>query len=104
MTQILRQVAADVRGDVRELIVTRASMTPAHISNVRPSVEELVDNYTVDENLATPTPTVIGVFDDLLTAGAHFRAAKAVLSARFREVPIIGIFIARRIFPPAPQE
>jgi len=104
MTQILRHVVADIGGDVRELVVTRVSMTPAHLSDVRPNVEELMDNYEIDEAVANPVPTIIGVFDDLLTAGSHFKAVKNVLSARFPQVPIIGIFIARRIFPPTTQE
>ena len=87
-----------------ELIVARESMTPAHLSNVRPTVTELMDNYEIDEAIADPPPTIIGLFDDLLTAGSHFRAARNVLSARFPRVPIIGIFIARRAFPVTPQE
>ena len=104
MTQILLQTVANVGGDVRELIVARSSMMPAHLSNVRPGVEELMDNYQIDESLANPVPTIIGVFDDLLTAGSHFSAVKNVLSARFPGAPIIGIFIARRIFPSTDQE
>jgi hypothetical protein len=100
MTQVLRQMTAEVDGDVRELVVTRASMVPAHVSNVRPSVEELMANYEIDESAAAPEPTIIGVFDDVLTAGSHFKAVKNVLSTRFPQVPIMGIFIARRIFPP----
>jgi len=93
-------MTAEVDGDVRELVVTRASMVPAHVSNVRPSVEELMANYEIDESAAAPEPTIIGVFDDVLTAGSHFKAVKNVLSTRFPQVPIMGIFIARRIFPP----
>ena len=34
--------------------------------------------------------------DDLPTTGAHFRAAKSILSARFPEVAVVGMFIARQ--------
>jgi hypothetical protein len=34
--------------------------------------------------------------DDVLTTGAHFRAAKRVLHARFPQAQIIGLFVARR--------
>jgi hypothetical protein len=34
----------------------------------------------------------------MLTAGAHFRAMKTVLSARFPQSKIAGFFMARRIF------
>lgn len=34
--------------------------------------------------------------DDALTTGAHFRAARSVLAARFPAVLRVGLFIARR--------
>jgi len=40
----------------------------------------------------------IGILDDVLTAGTHFRAMQTVLSDRFPGVPIIGLFVARRVF------
>lgn len=98
MTQLLRRVVADVQGDVRELVVTRASVTPAHLTNVRPTVDELIANYEIDEALSNPEPTLIAICDDVLTAGSHFKAVKHVLAARFARASIIGIFIARRIF------
>ena len=101
MTQILQQLGADVHWDVRELVVARTNMVPAHLTNLRPSIDELMANYEIDEAIANPEPTIIGIFDDVLTAGSHFKAVKNVLSTRFPGVPIIGIFIARRIFAPA---
>jgi hypothetical protein len=43
--------------------------------------------------------TAIAVVDDVLTAGVHYRAMHTVLSRRFPDVPIIGVFVARRVFP-----
>lgn len=104
MTQILRQAVAGIHGaDIRDLVTTRESMTPAHVSSVRPTVDELIQNYEINEALAKPEPVSLGIVDDLLTAGSHFRAAKSILSSRFPSVPIVGIFIARRIFPPSEQ-
>jgi predicted amidophosphoribosyltransferase len=37
------------------------------------------------------------LFDDVLTTGAHFRAASAALQQSFPGVKIIGLFIARRV-------
>jgi len=101
MTQVLRAMTRGLsHRDIRELIIQRDSVTPAHLSgDYRPSVAEIVENYEIDESLLDPTPTVIGIFDDILTAGSHFRAAKQLLSQRFPGVSIIGVFIARRIFP-----
>jgi predicted amidophosphoribosyltransferase len=39
---------------------------------------------------------MIALFDDVLTTGCHFRAAKSILEKSFHEVEIIGLFIARR--------
>ena len=41
-------------------------------------------------------PEFIAVVDDVLTTGAHYRAAKSLLSARFPGTRIAGLFIARR--------
>jgi adenine/guanine phosphoribosyltransferase-like PRPP-binding protein len=35
--------------------------------------------------------------DDVLTTGAHFKAAQAILQKAFPGVLIIGFFIARRV-------
>jgi len=42
-------------------------------------------------------PKHIGLFDDVITAGSHFRAAKDLLQDRFPEAKIVGIFVARRV-------
>ena len=39
----------------------------------------------------------IGLFDDVITTGAHFKAAKSLLTERFGDVAIYGIFVARRV-------
>ena len=46
--------------------------------------------------LTTPAPTSIAIVDDVLTTGAHIRAATAVLAARLPTAAIVGLFIARR--------
>jgi hypothetical protein len=75
-------------------------MSPAHLTDCRPTPEALIANYEIVEELVTPAPRVIAVVDDLLTAGAHFNAMKTVLVGRFPSVSVIGIFLARRILPP----
>jgi hypothetical protein len=45
-----------------------------------------------------PAPQAIGIFDDVLTVGTHFVAMKTILARRFPTIPIVGIFIARRVF------
>lgn len=95
---------ANIPVDVRILVRQRFSMHAAHESQQRPSVGDLVEAYEIDESLSAPAPTAIGVIDDVLTAGTHFRAMEEVLAERFPNVPITGIFWARRVFPPAESE
>lgn len=87
--------------DVRNLVRQRTSTVAAHELGgaPRPSIEDLIENYIISEAEANPAPTVIGIFDDVLTAGTHYKAVKTVLARRFPNVPIYGIFIARRVFP-----
>lgn len=66
------------------------------------TVEELLQLYSIDESVAAPMPGAIGIVDDVLTAGTHYRAMHTVLANRFPGVPIIGLFVARRIFPDDP--
>lgn len=100
MEQICRGIQEGL--DVRSLVVQRESTVASHeaASGARVTVDELQALYQIDENLALPTPRSIAIFDDVLTAGVHYRAMKSILAHRFPCVPIIGMFIARRVFPP----
>lgn len=85
--------------DVRKLVVQTQSTDAAHESDHRPSVEELLALYEIDEVLTAPPPTRIAIIDDVLTAGTHYRAMHIKLAERFPGVPLVGMFIARRVFP-----
>jgi len=85
--------------DIREIIDQTTTIRAAHESpDNRPTVAELEAVYRVNEYLCSPVPTSIAVVDDVLTAGTHFRAMRNTLSNRFPNVPIVGMFIARRVF------
>jgi hypothetical protein len=100
ISQICRRIRASPSLDVRELVVQQTSLPAAHESpGQRPSVEDLLVVYKIDEQLTDPVPRWIGIFDDVLTAGTHFVAVKRILSARFPRIPFFGFFIARRVFP-----
>lgn len=92
--------------DVRNLIHQTASTPRSHEAapGERLTVEQLLNVYRIDEALTSPTPRQIGIFDDVLTAGTHFRAMSATLGARFPGVRITGIFIARRVWADEEQE
>jgi predicted amidophosphoribosyltransferase len=97
MTVVCRNIAPAV--DVREIVVQRNSLAAAHESTARPSIAELLAAYDIDETLTNPVPQRIGIVDDVLTAGTHYIAVKTVLGRRFLGVPIVGFFLARRVFP-----
>ena len=96
LTRMLGAIRPAPPLDVRELIVQTASMDAVHGSPMRPTPERIGALYRIDEALMEPVPGIIAVVDDILTTGAHFRAAKSVLSARFPGAAIVGLFIARR--------
>jgi predicted amidophosphoribosyltransferase len=83
--------------DVRELILQRVSTVAVHDQENRPRPEEIRANYAIDQTLLNPKPQNIALVDDVLTTGAHFRAACAVVKQVFPNVPIVGLFIARRV-------
>ena len=97
MTKMLRAIWPDQPADVRELIIQTESTAAAHESQERPTLPQLQVRYRIDETVTMPEPAIVAIVDDVLTTGAHFRAASAVLTARFPAVRIVGLFIARRV-------
>ncbi len=100
MTQVLKGIGGWIGGkcDVRELIVQTKDMEAVHLHNDdRLTPDELRAIYEIDEDLTSPEPRSIGLFDDVITAGSHFRAAKDMLEERFPGVKIVGVFVARRV-------
>lgn len=102
MVQVLRAVAKTSTLDIRELVLQRESTDADHNCDFRRTPYEIAENYYIDPIVLEPTPAVIGIFDDVLTKGSHFKAMQMVLGRRFPEVQIIGVFLARRV--PQPDE
>jgi hypothetical protein len=98
MLRVLHAFDEERQLDIRELLVLAASTEPAHATAARPTVEQLIANLEIDEDFAQPSPTSIALVDDVLTTGAHFVAAKRVLTARFPGLSVRGLFVARRVF------
>lgn len=99
MEQICRLISG--QQDVRNLVIQNATMVANHARGAgdRVTVDELLSAYSIDETVANPEPIAIGIVDDMLTAGTHYRAMHTILSGRFPSANIIGLFVARRIFP-----
>jgi predicted amidophosphoribosyltransferase len=80
---------------VRELVVQSASTRSSSRAERRLAPEEIAAVYRIDESAASPPPVALGLFDDVLSTGAHFRAAKELLARRFPGVEVRGYFFAR---------
>jgi hypothetical protein len=95
--RILAEVAKGMRGDIRELVAMKRSVQQSHLAQERVSISELIDSMSVEEAIAEPAPRSIGIFDDVLTTGRHFKAVQAILRERFPDIPIVGVFVVRRV-------
>ena len=100
MTQVCAAIRLRPPLDVRELIVQPASTPAAHGTDNRPAPQDIEALYEVDVALAHSPRKFIFIVDDVLTTGAHFVAAKSMLTRQFSTTPVVGIFVARRV-PPA---
>ena len=94
LTRMLRAIRPEPPLDVRELIVQTVSTEAVHASGVRPTPDQIEEFYEIDEALTAPVRSFIAIVDDVLTTGAHFQAAKSILSIRFPEASVVGLFIA----------
>ena len=97
LVRMVRGIRARPALDVRELVLQRTSTVAVHDQENRPTPEQIATNYSIDQAIRDPVPQMIGLFDDVLTTGAHFRATSTALQQSFPGVPIVGLFIARRV-------
>ena len=80
--------------DIRELLVQSHSVKADHESDNRKSPDDLRKLWKVDLSLTDDRlGECLAIVDDLLTTGAHFRAAESLLSSCFN-VKIVGFFLA----------
>lgn len=98
LVQVLQEMKKIKAGlDFRELVLLKNSRPAAHGATQRPTPQEHFDNFQINEAVAKPAPRAIVIFDDVLVSGSGFRGMRQILSERFPEVPIIGVFVARTI-------
>jgi hypothetical protein len=86
--------------DIREILSFRDNLRASHEGPPRPSPDEIFQNLVIDESLCQQKKAKIVLVDDVITAGAHFKACKAKILEYFPDAEVMGIFIARRILPP----
>jgi hypothetical protein len=98
MVQVCRGIRAPAPTDVRELIEQIAS-TDTFKGGHRKSPAELRQNYRIAENQLPNLRGIVGIFDDVLTTGSHFKAVKQMILERAPHARVIGLFVARRAIP-----
>ena len=97
MIRVIRAIRPTGEIDLREILYQESTMPSLHMSDSTRSPSRISAYYSIDEDLCEPCPSQIIVCDDVLTTGAHFKAAQSLLSERFPRIPIQGVFIARRV-------
>lgn len=105
--QIIQVIGTGKNIDIREVFTTIETRTPFHESDHRPNIQELCDNLKLDNSLlAKDEEKPIILFDDMITAGTHFKACKQLLLDYLekKNIQIAGIFVARRVFKPVEEE
>ena len=98
--RILQEMGQGLELDIREIVLLKDSVKPHHSyekEEKRPGPEQLRAMLQIEEGFCEPTPSAIGVFDDVLTTGGHFKALQSLLQERFPSVPVCGFFVARRV-------
>lgn len=98
MWQVVQGVCSGKNADAREFIQQSQSYRASHLSENGERIKppELQALYIVD---SSPPKSTILLFDDVLSAGTHFRAAKGAILAVHPRVQVVGIFVARRVLP-----
>ena len=69
-------------------------------SDHRPAIDDLVASMTVNLGLLDPLPTGVILLDDVITNGTTFKAAQQLLAPHLQGRKLVGLFLARRVFPP----
>ncbi|HEX8268742.1 MAG TPA: hypothetical protein VF581_02520 [Flavobacterium sp.] len=97
MLKILQIAFKGRSADIRELVEQIESTESTHTLGVRLTISEIEGNIRINENLADALKETIFLVDDVLTSGTHFKAIKNVLTKRFPNVRVAGIFVCRRV-------
>jgi hypothetical protein len=97
LVQVLRAIWPGQGADIREMVAQPASTDAVHDRDDRPTPAELEARYVIDQGVVHPKPQACAVVDDMITTGAHYVAIKNILRCAYPDIPIVGIFIARRV-------
>ncbi len=103
MLEMLRSMAGKVQTplNVQDILSFDGSCDASHEAAERPTPEALYQAMEIDTSAMAgqAPPGMILLFDDMITTGAHFLAASRRLAEPFPGVPVVGVFVARRVVP-----
>lgn len=104
MWQVVRGICDGKGADARELITQTGNYDAAHlagegVARIKPT--QLQALYSLS---APPPKPLVLLFDDVLSAGCHFRAAKSTILSAFPATRVVGFFLARRVLPDATDD
>ena len=84
--------------DIRELIICQEDRLAAHEDARRPNFQDIMNNYEINTVVDPAIRENVVIFDDVITAGNHYKACKTFIQLQFTPKSIVGIFIARRSY------
>jgi len=94
MYRILRRSGEGL--DIRKMLELAKGGAALDVGSVRSGPDVLYENLRVVQSLTEPRPRAVFLVDDVLTTGANFIAGKRRLLQAIPEVPVFGLFIARK--------
>jgi predicted amidophosphoribosyltransferase len=99
LDMVLEQLTALCpRARAIEPIFRAKSRTPAHLSgNSRPSVQDVYESLGWNHAVKIPDGTLFLV-DDVITAGASFKACQRLIKGHAPAVSVVGVFWARTVW------
>lgn len=94
MFRILKRSAEGL--DIRRMLELVKGGALLDVGSVRSGPDVLYETMRVVLPLTDPKPHAIFLVDDVLTTGANFVAAKRRLAQVLPDVPVYGLFVARK--------
>ncbi|QPG63682.1 hypothetical protein HFV04_002550 [Pseudomonas sp. BIGb0427] len=100
MTKVLRRMGRLTPAiDIRELLVQDRLRTSQHEGD-RLTPTEIASFMSVDTGLLVePVKPNIVIVDDVITMGASFKAAKMLLQSAGVQANLVGLFLAKTVWP-----
>jgi hypothetical protein len=101
LRRILAAAFGDYDLDLRALLYQSEGTAADHVSARRLTADALYRIIRLDLELLAVAPPRgrIVLFDDLLTSGKHYKCCERRLRDSLADIPISGLFVARRVLP-----